>query len=157
MPGLHYDLLKTIAQLSNSTLSLQVKLDRMLQTTSKAFQSVQCLILKPEEIGENGFLSRVALQKKPHWVEEGSSLQQEHLLPAEKELLCPAFVCIPLYHEDSFRGIFYIGFSNHREFSSLEKDLLLLVGEAITGAIQQDHPRAVCEFICGLPRRTGGI
>ena len=131
-----YDLLKSIIQLSNSSLPLRVKLDRMLQSISEAFQSDRCLLLRPERIGEDGFLSRVASQKKPLWVDEGSCLQTENVLPSEKDLLCPTFTCIPLYHEDTFQGIFYIGFSRHFTFSREETDLLLLLGEAIAGAIQ---------------------
>ena len=131
-----YDLLKSIIQLSNSSLPLRVKLDRMLQSISEAFQSDRCLLLRPERIGEDGFLSRVASQKKPLWVDEGSCLQTENVLPSEKDLLCPTFACIPLYHEDTFQGIFYIGFSSHFTFSREETDLLLLLGEAIAGAIQ---------------------
>jgi len=134
-----FDLLKSVVQLSNSSIPLQVKLDRMLQSISEAFQSARCLLLKPERIGEDGFLSRVASQRKPLWVEEGSCLQKENVLPSEQDLLCPTFACIPLFHENSFRGIFYIGFSRHYKFSSQEVDLLLLVGEAIAGAIQNDH------------------
>ncbi len=141
MSSLHnnYDLLKSIIQLSNSSLPLQAKLDQMLQSISEAFQPDRCLLLKPERIDEDGFLSRVVSQKKPLWVEEGSCLQEENILPSEKDLLCSTFVCIPLYHEDSFRGIFYMGFSKHHKFPSQEVDLLLLVGEAMAGAIQNDH------------------
>ena len=56
----NYDLLKSIVQVSNSSIPLQVKLDRMLQSISDAFQSDRCLLLKPETIGEDGFLSGVA-------------------------------------------------------------------------------------------------
>ena len=141
MSGLqdHYDLLKSVVQLSNSSLPLQVKLDRMLQSISDAFQADRCLFLKPESIPEDGFLSRVASQRKPLWLEEGSCLQKENVLPSEQDLLCPTFVCIPLYHENTFRGIFYIGFSKHYKFSSPEVDLLLVIGEAIAGTIQNDH------------------
>jgi len=134
-----YDLLKSILQLSNSSLPLRVKLDRMLQSISEAFRSDRCLLLRPERIGENGFLFRVASQKKPLWADEGLCLQKENVLPSEKDLLYPTFACIPLYHEDTFQGIFYIGFSRHSTFSREETDLLLLLGEAIAGAIQNDH------------------
>ena len=134
-----YDLLKPIFQLSNSSFPLQVKLDRMLQSTTEAFPSTRCLLLRPENIGKDGFLSRVASQKKPLWVEEGSCLQKENALPEEKDLLCPTFACIPLYHENSFQGIFYIGFSKHYTFSPQEVDFLLLIGEVMAGAIRNDH------------------
>jgi signal transduction histidine kinase len=141
MPSLHsnYDLLKSILQLSNSSLPIPVKLNRMLQSVSEVFQPDRCLLLKPEEIGEDGFLSRVASQKKPLWAEEGSCLEKGNVLPSERDLLYPTFACIPLCHENTLRGIFYIGFSRHYTFSSQEVDLLLLIGEAMAGAIQNDH------------------
>jgi two-component system, NtrC family, sensor histidine kinase HydH len=131
-----YDLLKSIVQLSNSSIPIHVKLDRMLQSISGAFQSDQCFLLKPEKIDKNGFLSRLVLEKKPLWVEEGSPLQQENVLSEEEDLLCPTFACIPLYDETSFQGIFYIGFSKHHTFSPQEVDFLLLMGEAMGEAIR---------------------
>ncbi len=130
-----YELLKSILQLCNSSLPLLVKLDRMLQSVSEAFQSDRCLLLRPETIGEGGFLSRVASEKKPFWGEEESSVQKESVLPEEKDLFSPTFACIPLFHENTFLGIFYIGFSEHHEFSSQEVDLLLLVGEAVENVL----------------------
>ena len=131
-----YDLLKSIVQLSNSSIPIHVKLDRMLQSISGAFQSDQCFLLKPEKIDKNGFLSRLVLEKKPLWVEEGSPFQKENVLSEEEDLLCPTFACIPLYDETSFQGIFYIGFSKHHTFSPQEVDFLLLMGEAMGGAIR---------------------
>jgi signal transduction histidine kinase len=131
-----YDLLKSIVQLSNSSIPIHVKLDRMLQSISGAFQSDQCFLLKPEKIDKNGFLSRLVLEKKPLWVEEGSPFQKENVLSEEEDLLCPTFACIPLYDETSFQGIFYIGFSKHHTFSPREVDFLLLMGEAMGGAIR---------------------
>jgi two-component system sensor histidine kinase HydH len=135
----HDNLLKSLAQLSNSSLPLQVRVDRMLQSTSETFQAARCLLLKPERIGEDGFLSRAASRKRPLWVEEGSRLENENFLPAEKDLLCPTFACIPLYHEDTFRGIFYVGFPEGHTFSPQERDLFVLIGGAMAGAIQNDH------------------
>ena len=83
-----YDLLKSIVQLSNSSIPINVKLDRMLQSISGAFQSDQCFLLKPEKIDKNGFLSRLVLEKKPLWVEEGSPFQKENVLSEEEDLLC---------------------------------------------------------------------
>jgi len=73
MPGSPrpYDLLKSIVQLSNASLPADVKLDQMLQSVSGAFQSDRCFFLKPEKIDKDGFLSRVASEKKPLWVEKG--------------------------------------------------------------------------------------
>ena len=71
-----YDLLKSIVQLSTSSIPIQVKLDRMLQSISGAFQSDRCLLLKPEKIIKNGFLSRLVSEKKPLWVEEGYILSE---------------------------------------------------------------------------------
>ncbi len=140
MSGFHdnYDLLKSVVQLFNSSLPLQVKLDPMFQSISDTFQADRCLLLKPESIAEGGFLSRVASQKKPLWLEEGSRLEKENVLPSEKDLLCPTFACIPLCHEGTLRGIFYIGFSRHHPFSPQEVDLLLLIADAMAGAIQND-------------------
>ena len=59
-----YDLLKSIIHLSTSSSPSKTKLDGMLQTISDAFQSDRCLLLKPDKIGENGFLSRLASEKK---------------------------------------------------------------------------------------------
>lgn len=131
-----HDLLKSIVQLSNSSIPIHVKLDRMLQSISGAFQSDQCFLLKPEKIDKNGFLSRLVLEKKPLWVEEGSPFQKENVLSEEEDLLCTTFACIPLYDETSFQGIFYIGFSKHHTFSPPEVDFLLLMGEAMGGAIR---------------------
>jgi len=139
-----YDLLKSIVQLSNSSIPINVKLDRMLQSISGAFQSDQCFLLKPEKIDKNGFLSRLVLEKKPLWVEEGSPFQKENVLSEEEDLLCPTFACIPLYDGTSFQGILYIGFSKHYKFSPQEVDLLLLIGEAMERAIRNDdlHQKA---------------
>jgi signal transduction histidine kinase len=134
-----YDLLKSIVQLSVTSLPLHVKLDRMIQSISAAFQSDRCLLLRPEKIAENGFLSRLAKEKKPLWVEEGSSFQKEDVLSEEEGLLCPTFACIPLYDETSFRGILYMGFSKPQTFSPQEVELLPLMGEAMVGAIRNDH------------------
>ena len=79
-----YDLLKSIIQLSTSSLPTDVKLDRMLQSISVAFQSDRCLFLRTEKIVENGFLSRLVSEKKPLWVENGSSFQKENV-PLEEE------------------------------------------------------------------------
>ena len=134
-----YDLLKSIIQLSTSSLPTDVKLDRMLQSISVAFQSDRCLFLRTEKIVENGFLSRLVSEKKPLWVENGSSFQKENVPLEEEGLLCPTFACIPLYDETSLQGILYIGFSKHYKFSPQEVDLLLLIGEALGGAIRNDH------------------
>jgi signal transduction histidine kinase len=140
MPGPLYpcDLLKSILQLSNSSIPIDVKLDQMLQSISGAFQSDRCLFLKPEKIEKNGFLSRVVSEKKPFWVEDGSSFPKENVPLEEAELLCPTFACIPLYDGTSFQGILYIGYSRHTRFSPEETDLLLLVGEVMGGVIRND-------------------
>ncbi len=134
-----YDLLKSIIQLSTSSLPFQVKLDRMLQSISEAFESDQCLLLKPEKIDKHGFLFRLVSEKKPLWVEEGSSFQKENVLSEEKELLYPAFACVPLYDEASFQGILHIGFLKKRKFSSEEVDLLLLIAKEMEAAIRNDR------------------
>ncbi len=139
-----YDLLKWVVQLSNASLPIAAKLDQMLQSISKTFQSGRCLLLGPEKIIPNGFFNRLALEKKPLWVEEGSSFQMENTFPEEKELLCPAFACVPLYDETSFRGILYLSFPEHTRFSPEEMDLLLLVAEVMERTIRNDdlHQKA---------------
>ena len=138
------DLLKSIIQLSTSSIPIQVKLDRMLQSISGVFQSDRCLLLKPEKIIENGFLSRLISEKKPLWVEEGSFFQKENVLSEEEDLLYPSFACIPLYDETFPQGILYIGFSRRYKFSPQEVDLLLLIGELVGAAIRNDglHQKA---------------
>lgn len=137
-PLLPYDLLKSIVQLSNASLPIPVKLDQMLQSISEAFQPDRCLLLEPEKIIPNGFFYRLVLEKKPLWVEEGSSFRKENAFPEEQDLLCPAFACIPLGDGTSFRGILYLGFSKHYRFSPQEMDVLLLVGEVMERAIRND-------------------
>jgi two-component system sensor histidine kinase HydH len=140
-----HDLLKSIIQLSTSSIPIQAKLDRMLQSISGAFQSDRCFLLRPEKIIENGFLSRLASEKKPLWVEEGSPFQKENVLSEEEGLVCPTFACIPLYDETSFQGILYIGLSKHYKFSPEEVELLLLIGKAMGGAIRNDDLRQKAE------------
>src|SRR4030042_3415936 len=134
-----YDLLKSIVQLSATSLPIHVKLDRMLQSISATFQSDRCLFLRPEKIMEDGFLSRLVSEKKPLWVTEGSSFPKEDVLSEEENFLFPTFSCIPLYDEASFRGILYMGFSRPTNFSPQGVELLLLLGEAIVGVIRNDH------------------
>jgi two-component system, NtrC family, sensor histidine kinase HydH len=146
MPGpLHpYDLLKSIVQLSNSSLPADEKLDQMLHSISGAFQSDRCVFLKPEKIDKDGFLSHVVSGKKPLWVEKGSSFQKENASPEEEELFLPTFACLPLYDGTSFQGILYLGFSKRDCFSPEEADLLHLIGEAMGGVIRNEdlHQKA---------------
>jgi signal transduction histidine kinase len=136
--------MKSSFHLSASSTPIHVKLDRMLQSISRVFQSDRCLLLRPEKIIQNGFLSGMASDKKPLWVEEGLSFSKENVLPEEKDLLCPTFACIPLYDEITFQGILYVGFSKSHRFSPQEVDLLLLVGEAMEAAIA--HEKRVREL-----------
>jgi transcriptional regulator with GAF, ATPase, and Fis domain len=140
-----YDLLKSMIQLSNSSTPIKVKLNRMLQFISGAFQSDRCLLLGPEKIIQHGFLSRLVSEKKTLWVEEESSFQKENVLPEEKEFLCPTFACIPLYDGVSLQGILYMGFSKNHHFSPQEIDLILLIGEMIGAVIQNDDLRQQAE------------
>jgi two-component system sensor histidine kinase HydH len=132
-------LLKLIIDLSTSSLPLETKLDEMLQSISGSFQSDRCLLLRPDKIIENGFLFRLAQERKPVWVDEGSSFQREGILLEEEDFLCPTFACIPLYDEASFQGILYIGFLKNRKFAPQEVDLLLLISKEMGVAIQIDH------------------
>ena len=140
-----YDLLKSVVQISNTSGPIPVKLDQMLQSISKAFESGRCLFLGPEKILPNGFFSRVALEKNPLWVEEESSFQKGNALPGEEALLCPAFACIPLYDETSSLGILYLGFPKQYKFSPQQRELFLAVGETMKRAIQNDDLRQKAE------------
>ena len=139
-----YDLLKSIIHHSTSSLPIETKLDQMLRSISNAFQSDRCSLLKPDQIDQNGFLSRLALEKKPFWVDEGSSFHKKGVLLEEKDLLCPTFACIPLWDETSFQGILYIGFSKKQKFSPQDVDLLLLIAEEMGTSIRnaQLHQKA---------------
>ena len=134
-----YELLKSIIDLSTSSIPIKAKLEQMLQTISEAFGSDQCLLLRREKIVENGFLSRLALERKPFWVDEESSYSGERIHPREKEFLRPTFVCIPLYDTTTFLGILYIGFSKKRKLAPQEIDLLLLIAKEMGEAIRNAH------------------
>ena len=134
-----YELLKSIIDLSTSSIPIKAKLDQMLRTISEAFGSDQCLLLRREKIVENGFLSRLALEKKPFWFDEESLLPEDRVHPNERELLHPPFACLPLYDKDTFLGMLYIGFPKNRKISSHEMDLLLLITEEMGEAIQLSH------------------
>jgi two-component system sensor histidine kinase HydH len=140
-----YDLLKSVIRLSTSSAPIEVKLDGMLQILSDAFQSDRCFLLRPDKIGANGFLSQLAVEKKPLWVEEAASYQREGVLLEEEDLLCPSFGCIPLYDETIFQGILYIGFSKSRKFSTQEVDLLLLVGREMEETMRNARVRQEAE------------
>jgi len=134
-----YALLKSVIDLSTSSLPIETRLEEILQTISKGFQSDRCLFLRPEKIIKNGFLSCVAQEKKPLCVDEDSFFQGERVLSEEKDLHFPTFACIPLYDQNSFEGILHMGFSKNRKFSLQEIDLLLLIAKEIEGAIRYDH------------------
>jgi two-component system, NtrC family, sensor histidine kinase HydH len=134
-----YDLLKSIIHLSTSSIPIEAKLDGMLQILSDALESDRCLLLKPDKIGKNGFLSHLASEKKTLWVDEGSSFNKEGVLSEEKDLLCPSFACIPLYDETAFQGFLYIAFSKSRRFSTQETNLILLIAKEMEGAIRNAH------------------
>jgi len=140
-----YDLLKSIVQLSNTSLPLPVKLDQMLQSISRAFQSSRCLLLGPEKIIPNGFLDRLALEKKPLWVEEGSPFRKENVFSEEEDFLHPPFACFPLYDETSSRGILYLSFPTGYRFSPQQMDLLLLVAEVMERTSRDDDFRQMVQ------------
>jgi len=128
-----YELLKTILQLSNAPLSLESKLDRMLQAIAQTLQSDRCLLLKPEGIQSAGMLSRIVSEKTPFWVENASSLPRENILPEEEHLILPSFACLPLDDEASCQGILYVGFQRMRRFSLEERNLLHLISMIMAG------------------------
>jgi signal transduction histidine kinase len=108
----------------------------MLRSLSSAFESEQCILLKPEEIEGNQFLSRLASGKKPFWVDEAFPVQGNEVLLEEKGLFHPAFVCLPLWDETSLMGILYLGFAKKEKFLSQDIDLLILSGKEMGEAIR---------------------
>ncbi len=134
-----FELLKKIIHLSTLSLPIKDKLDQMLQAIRQAFGANQTLLLRREQIVENGFLWRLALERKPFWIEDGSSLPKEMVHPKEMELLRPPFACLPLYEKETFQGTLYIGFPENRKLSPQEMDLLLLVTKEMGEAIQLSH------------------
>ena len=140
-----YDLLKSIISLSASSLPIETKLERMLQAITMAFGSDRCLLLRPDKIVQNGFLSHLASERKPLWVEEESSFQTVDISLEERDLLSPSFACIPLGDETFFHGILYLGFSKSRKFPPQDIDLLLLVSKEMGSTIQNAHLRQEAE------------
>lgn len=145
VPPSGYDLLKTAITLSSSSFPIETKLRKMLQSITEGFQSDRTLLFPPETLPKEGFLSRVAEKRKPLWVDENSPYKEEKLALEEKGLLCPCFACIPLFDDTSFQGIFYIGFSRPRNFSSAEVDLLLLLSKEIQIALRNDQLQRMAE------------
>jgi signal transduction histidine kinase len=140
-----YALLKATIELSASSLPIETKMEKILQCITDGFESDRSLHLRPEAVLKDGFLSRVAERRKLLWVDEATPFQEEALLPEEKDLLCPSFACIPLFDEISFQGIFYIGFSKSRTFSSSDLEVLLLLSKEIGAAIRNDQLHRVAE------------
>lgn len=134
-----YNLLKSLIHLSTSSLPLEIKLDQMLNSISDHFHSDRCLLLKPDQLKENGVLSRLAQERKPLWGEEEMDLNRGFLLPEEKELLLPGFAFLPLLVETSFFGFLYLGFLKKRDFSSEERALLLLIAKEIGKTLQSNY------------------
>ncbi|MGD0917791.1 MAG: ATP-binding protein [Thermodesulfobacteriota bacterium] len=134
-----YDLVKSIISISASSLPVDAKLDGMVQAIAEAFGADRCLLLGPEKIVKNGFLSRVASERKPLWKEEGSSFQPMEVTSEEKALFLPSFACIPMGDETSSQGILYLGFSKSRKFSPEEVDLLLVVSTEMGAMVQNAH------------------
>ena len=94
-----YATLRSIIHLSISSASVEAKLDQMLPVISEAFQSDRCLFFKPEKMARDGFLSRLAAERKPLWVDGNSPLSLGKIPPEEEDLISPAFACFPLYDE----------------------------------------------------------
>lgn len=134
-----YDLLKSIIDLSTSSMPIEAKLDGMLQGISRFLGSDRCLLVKPDEIGESGFLAHVSKERKPLWVNKESPLRGEQVLIEEQGLLCPTFACLPLYDDPILLGVLYIGFSEDRTFSSQEADLLLLIAKEMQWVIRSER------------------
>jgi two-component system sensor histidine kinase HydH len=134
-----FQLLKASMPFSNASLPLEEELDRMIQLISGALGSDRCLFLRPDKVNDKGFLSHLARDRKPLWVDEGSSFQAEGILPEEEPLICPSFACIPLYEGTVFQGILYIGFSKKIKFSPEEVDLFLLIAKQMEATIRIAH------------------
>jgi two-component system sensor histidine kinase HydH len=134
-----YDLLKSFVHLSTSSLPIEEKLGEMARTISDAFGSDRCLFLSSDKIRDRGLLARLASEKKPFWVDEGFPFNKEEVLSEEEDLICPSFVCVPLYVKTSFQGILYMGFSKSRQFSAQEADLILLIAKEMEWAIRNEH------------------
>ena len=137
--------LDTVLRASTSPLPFQSKLDEILRAISDAFQSDRCLLLRPEGIRKDGFLSRLLSQGKPLWVGDGSSFRGDELLPEERDLVRPSFVCLPLCDETSSQGVLYLAFSGKRIFSTPEIDLLILAAQAVGDLIRNSQLHAKAE------------
>ncbi len=140
-----YDLLKKTIELSSASLPIGTKLERMLEFAKEGFQSDRSLYLQPEAVVKGGFLSRVAERREPLWVDEAFPLPEGEVLAEERDLLCPAFACLPLSEEASFHGIFYLGFTRNRRFSPGEMDLLLLLAKEMGNVLRNDRLHRAAE------------
>jgi two-component system, NtrC family, sensor histidine kinase HydH len=146
-----YELLTKFLQISTASLPVETRLEQILRSISEAFQTDQCLLVKPEQIGSGGFFSRVALEKKALWMGGETSIDREPILPEEERFVCLASVCLPLWGQESFQGILYLGFSKRRDFPSEEVDLLLLltkgIGELLrNGALHSEAEQTITEL-----------
>ena len=146
-----YATLRSIIHLSISSAPVEAKLDQMLPVISEAFQSDRCLFFKPEKMARDGFLSRLAAERKPLWVDGNSPLSLGKIPPEEEDLISPAFACFPLYDETFCQGILYVGFSKNREFTPQETDLLLLVSKEMqmmirSARLQERAEKSVSEL-----------
>ncbi|MCX8117757.1 MAG: GAF domain-containing protein [Desulfobacterota bacterium] len=133
-----YDLLKTALTLYGSSLSTETKVETLLRSIQETFPAEKAIFMAPERIPQGGLLSWIASRGVPLWVDAMRPLLGKSLLPEERDLLCPSFGCIPLTDKGLFKGIFYIGFREHRTFSPAEMELLLLLSESIR-MILRDH------------------
>lgn len=140
-----YALLKAVFELSTSSMPFEVKMERILQSVREGLRSNRALLIPPETVSKEGFLSKMEKAQHPLWVDENHPFETERVLPEEQAFLCPTFACIPLADENSFQGIFYIGFSEPRTFSSQEMELLQLVAQVIGSAIRHDQLHRLVE------------
>jgi two-component system, NtrC family, sensor histidine kinase HydH len=140
-----YNLLKKFLHLSTSSLPIETKLEEILHSISEAFRSDQCFVVRADQIGPGGFFSRVASEKKDVWTEEETSIRKNQVLPEEERFLCSALTCFLLSAQDSFQGIFCLGFSARRDFLPEEVDLLLLLAKGIGGLLRNEALRSEAE------------
>jgi hypothetical protein len=141
-----YILLKAVLLISHSSASLEEKLGQVLQAISDTFQADRTLFLKPDQMRENGWLSRVAAERKPLWVDEGFSFGKGSILPEEGSFICSSFAFIPVGNGSSFEGLLYIGFERPRKSFQQERDLFALISEVMAETIHQDPSRRKREF-----------
>jgi signal transduction histidine kinase len=141
-----YELLKRALQISYSSSSLEEKIGHMIQAISEVFHSDRALFLKPDGIRENGWISHIAAEKKPLWVEEGSSFGDDRILPGEETFVCSSFAFIPIEDRSFFEGLLYIGYEKPWKFPDQDRGFLEFISKVMGETIRQDDSHRIREF-----------